>query len=224
MIAVNGTIGKRKTTMNTLTVQKIFECFEKNAPTPVTELQYQSPFELLIAVMLSAQMTDKGVNKATATLFPIANTPADFLKLGSDKLEFYLKSINYFRAKTRHILKTCQILITQHNSHVPDTREKLEGLPGVGRKTANVILSVLFDQAVIAVDTHIFRVANRTGLAKGKTPRIIEDLLLKKIPEKYLKKAHHWLVLHGRYTCTARQPHCKTCIIQPYCEFKDKNI
>lgn len=202
----------------------IFKAFEAHDPAPATELHYNSPFELLVAVMLSAQMTDKGVNKATDKLFPVAHTPEAILALGESELQNYLKSINYFRAKTRHILKTCEILISQYNSTVPSERKDLESLPGVGRKTANVILSILFDQPTIAVDTHIFRVSNRTKLAPGKNPREVEDKLEKTVPKVYLKNAHHWLVLHGRYVCTARQPKCGTCIIQKFCEYEDKNL
>jgi len=204
--------------------KNIFKAFESHNATPATELHYASHFELLIAVMLSAQMTDKGVNKATDKLFPIANTPQKMLDLGEEKLSSLLRSINYYKAKTRHVLQTCKLLIEKYNSEVPGTRQDLESLPGVGRKTANVILSIAFDQPTIAVDTHIFRVANRTKLAPGKTPREVEDKLNKAIPKAYLKNAHHWLVLHGRYVCTARQPKCQTCIIQPYCEYEDKNL
>ena len=204
--------------------KNIFKAFESHNATPVTELHYSSHFELLIAVMLSAQMTDKGVNKATDKLFPIANTPQKILDLGEEKLSTILRSINYYKAKTRHVLQTCALLLQKFSGEVPGKRQDLESLPGVGRKTANVILSIAFDQPTIAVDTHIFRVANRTKLAPGKTPREVEDKLNKTIPKEYLKNAHHWLVLHGRYVCTARQPKCQTCIIQPYCEYEDKNL
>lgn len=204
----------------------IFNCFAKHTAQPVTELRYSTPFELLLAVMLSAQMTDKGVNKATEKLFLCANTPTQIVTLGLDQLETALKSINYYKTKAKNIFNTSVILIQQFNHEVPKTREDLQKLPGVGRKTANVLLSVLYQQPVIAVDTHIFRVANRTGLAKGKTPREIENKLLKNIPQKFLKNAHHWLVLHGRYVCTARKPLCHECIIRDFCEFtltfKDK--
>jgi endonuclease-3 len=204
--------------------RKIFNAFEANNAEPVTELHYSSHFELLIAVMLSAQMTDKGVNKATDKLFPIANTPQTILDLGPDKLMSFLRSINYYKVKTRHVLETCKILLELYKSKIPDNRKDLESLPGVGRKTANVILSVAFNQPTIAVDTHIFRVANRTKLAPGKTPREVEDKLNKAVPKEFLQNAHHWLVLHGRYVCIARQPKCQTCIIQPYCEYEDKNL
>ncbi|MDX2164723.1 MAG: endonuclease III [Gammaproteobacteria bacterium] len=204
--------------------RKIFKAFEAHNPVPTTELRYSSDFELLVAVMLSAQMTDKGVNKTTAKLFPIANTPQAILELGQDNLMAYLRSINYYRAKSRHILQTCEILIDKYQGKVPSTREALESLPGVGRKTANVILSVAFNHPTIAVDTHIFRVSNRTKLAPGKTPRAVEDKLEKQVPKEYLSNAHHWLVLHGRYVCVARQPKCQTCIILRYCEYEDKNL
>lgn len=220
MIAGNGRLGN----MNLTQRRKIFKAFEAHNSEPATELHYSSHFELLIAVMLSAQMTDKGVNKATDKLFPIANTPQAILDLGEEKLLGYLRSINYYRAKTRHVLKTCQLLVDNYDSKVPGTRKDLESLPGVGRKTANVILSVAFNQPTIAVDTHIFRVANRTKLAPGKTPREVEDKLSKTTPKEFLQNAHHWLVLHGRYACTARQPRCQTCIIRPYCEYEDKNL
>jgi endonuclease-3 len=193
--------------------RKIFNAFEANNAEPVTELHYSSHFELLIAV-----------NKATDKLFPIANTPQTILDLGPDKLMSFLRSINYYKVKTRHVLETCKILLELYKSKIPDNRKDLESLPGVGRKTANVILSVAFNQPTIAVDTHIFRVANRTKLAPGKTPREVEDKLNKAVPKEFLQNAHHWLVLHGRYVCIARQPKCQTCIIQPYCEYEDKNL
>jgi len=202
----------------------IFERFALQNKQPVTELNYTSNFELLAAVMLSAQMTDKGVNKATAALFPVANTPQSMLDLGEEKLKNYLKNINLYKTKAKHLIQSCEILVKKHNSIVPDTREELEALPGVGRKTANVVLSIAFDHPAIAVDTHIFRVANRTKLAQGKTPRQVEDKLVKIIPELYLNHAHHWLILHGRYVCTARSPKCKACIIQDLCEYEDKNL
>lgn len=210
--------------MNLAKRRKIFEAFEAHNPVPTTELNYASHFELLIAVMLSAQMTDKGVNKATDKLFPVANTPTKILALGLENLMGYLRSINYYRTKSRHIIQTCEMLISKYKGEVPSTRHELESLPGVGRKTANVILSIAFNHPTIAVDTHIFRVANRTKLAPGKTPRAVEDGLNHLVPAEYLANAHHWLVLHGRYVCTARQPKCETCIIQRYCEFKDKNL
>lgn len=200
-------------------IKKIFETLEKNNPAPTTELKFNSHFELLIAVMLSAQATDISVNKATQHLFPVANTPEKMLALGIDELKSYIKTINLYPTKAKHIIKTCEILMSKFNSEVPHNREALESLPGVGRKTANVILNTAFDEHTIAVDTHIFRVANRMGLAKGKTPRAVENGLLKIIPKKYLKRAHHWLVLHGRYICTARNPKCGTCPITAWCEY-----
>ncbi|OGT33449.1 MAG: endonuclease III [Gammaproteobacteria bacterium RIFCSPHIGHO2_02_FULL_39_13] len=208
--------------MNKISIKKIFEKFEKTNPTPTTELQFNNHFELLIAVMLSAQATDISVNKATKHLFPIANTPEKIVSLGVDELKKYIKTINLYPTKAKHIIKTCEILISKFNSSVPNNRDDLESLPGVGRKTANVILNTAFDEHTIAVDTHIFRVANRTGLAKGKTPRAVEDGLLKIIPKKYLQHAHHWLVLHGRYICTARNPKCSECPIEKWCEYESK--
>lgn len=210
--------------MNKAKSRAIFERFALQNKQPVTELNYTTNFELLAAVMLSAQMTDKGVNKATAILFPIANTPKKILNLGEEKLRDYLKNINLYKTKAKHLIQSCEILLKDHGGVVPDTREGLEKLPGVGRKTANVILSIAFDHPTIAVDTHIFRVANRTKLAQAKTPRLVEEKLLKIIPELYLKHAHHWLILHGRYVCTARSPKCKECIIQDLCEYEDKNL
>lgn len=205
-------------------IEKIFSTFQKNNSAPKTELIFNSHFELLIAVMLSAQATDVSVNKATKHLFPIANTPEKILALGLDELKRLIKTINLYPTKAKHIIKTCEILREKFNSQVPNNREDLESLPGVGRKTANVVLNTAFNIATIAVDTHIFRVANRTGLAKGKTPRIVENGLVKIIPKKYLKDAHHWLVLHGRYVCTARNPKCRECLIAKWCEFPDKKI
>ncbi len=210
--------------MNFTVIEKIFNTFEKNNATPITELHFQNHFELLIATILSAQATDTSVNKATALLFPIANTPEKILLLGEDHLKKYIKTINLFPTKAKHIIKTCEILITQFDSQIPNNRDDLENLPGVGRKTANIILNTAFGESTIAVDTHIFRVANRTGLAKGKTPLAIEKQLSKIIPQKYLKNAHHWLLLHGRYICTARNPKCAECSIAKWCEYKEKNI
>jgi len=205
-------------------VKLIFERFAAHDPQPTTELIYHSGFELLIAVILSAQATDKSVNHATKQLFAVANTPAAILQLGEEKLKSYIKTIGLFNTKAKNILKTCELLVTQFAAKVPDDRATLESLPGVGRKTANVILNTLFGQPTIAVDTHIFRVANRTGLAKGKTPFAVEQKLEKVIPQEYLPHAHHWLVLHGRYVCVARKPHCPTCLIRDLCEFPDKTI
>lgn len=191
-------------------------------PTPTTELNYSSPFELLVAVALSAQATDKGVNKATAKLFPVANTPEKIYALGEEGLKQYIKTIGLFNSKARHIIKACKILIDTHHSIVPQTREALEALPGVGRKTANVILNTAFGQPTIAVDTHIFRVSNRTKIAPGKNVIEVEKKLEKFIPSEFKLDAHHWLILHGRYICVARKPKCEACIIEDLCEFKDK--
>ncbi|MES2998654.1 MAG: endonuclease III [Pseudomonadota bacterium] len=197
----------------------IFQRFQAQNPKPQTELVYHSPFELLIAVILSAQATDKSVNRASKTLFKAANSPQKILSLGLDGLKEYIKSIGLYNTKAKNIIKTCEILLNQHQGKVPKQRESLEKLPGVGRKTANVVLNTVFNQATIAVDTHIFRVCNRTGLATGKTPLAVEKTLLKVAPKAYLKNAHHWLVLHGRYTCLARTPKCPECIIKDLCEY-----
>jgi len=197
---------------------------EKANPNPSTELIYHSNFELLIAVMLSAQATDVSVNKATPVLFNKAKTPEAICKLGEERLKDYIKTIGLYNSKAKNIIKTCQILIEKHNSDIPTTREALEALPGVGRKTANVVLNVAFNQATMPVDTHIFRVANRTGLAHGKTPLAVENQLMKTIPEAFRNKAHHWIILHGRYTCLARKPKCVTCTIAKWCEFPDKTV
>ena len=191
-------------------------------PAPETELVYQSPFELLIAVILSAQATDVGVNKATAKLYPVANTPQAILKLGEAGLKQYIKTIGLFNAKAHNIMATCEALVTQHAGAVPRERAALEALPGVGRKTANVVLNVAFGVPTMAVDTHIFRVSNRTGLAPGKTPLAVERGLLAVIPPRYLEHAHHWLILHGRYTCTARSPKCGQCPVADFCEWSEK--
>lgn len=210
--------------MNKTQRHEIFARLQQQNPHPTTELHYQTPFELLIAVMLSAQATDVSVNKATAKLFPVANTPQAMLDLGLDKLKEYIKTIGLYNAKAQNVLKTCEILIHHYGSEVPNQREALESLPGVGRKTANVVLNTAFGQPTMAVDTHIFRVANRIGLSKGKTPLAVEMDLVKTIPQEFLKDAHHWLILHGRYVCTARKPHCAECIIRDLCEYKDKNL
>lgn len=198
---------------------EFFERLRAANPHPTTELRYRTPFELLIAVVLSAQATDKGVNKATETLFQRANTPQTILALGEEGLKEHIKTIGLFNSKAGNIMKTCAILVEKHGGEVPRDRAALEALPGVGRKTANVILNTAFGEPVIAVDTHIFRVANRTGLAPGKTPLAVEKRLLKVIPGAFLKDAHHWLILHGRYTCTARSPKCDTCIVHHLCDF-----
>ncbi len=202
--------------------EEMFRRLQAANPHPTTELDYNSTFELLIAVMLSAQSTDKGVNKATAKLFPVANTPEAIYALGEDGLKDYIKTIGLFNGKAKNIIATCRILIDQHQSQVPDQREALEALPGVGRKTANVILNTAFQQPTMAVDTHIFRLGNRTGLAVGKNVLAVEKALLKNIPTAYLLDAHHWLILHGRYVCTARAPKCGQCIIADLCEFTEK--
>jgi endonuclease-3 len=208
--------------MNKQKRHEIFVRFREQNPHPKTELLYRTPFELLIAVILSAQATDVSVNKATERLFIVANTPKQILALGLDKLKEYIKSIGLYNTKAQNIIKTCGLLVAQYEGEVPSKREALESLPGVGRKTANVVLNTAFNQPTIAVDTHIFRVANRTGLAKGKTPLEVELGLLKHIEPEFLKDAHHWLVLHGRYVCTARSPHCRSCLIQDLCDYKDK--
>ena len=193
-------------------------------PQPNTELEYTSVFELLTAVLLSAQATDVGVNKATRRLFPVANTPQKILALGFDGLCEYIRTIGLYRSKARHLLETCRILVERHGGEVPRTREALEALPGVGRKTANVVLNVAFGEATMAVDTHIFRVGNRTGLAPGKTPLAVELALLARVPPEYLVDAHHWLILHGRYVCLARKPRCWECQVANYCDFSPKTL
>ena len=193
-------------------------------PNPTTELVHHSVFELLIAVILSAQATDKSVNIATAKLFAVANTPQAILDLGLDGLESYIRTIGLYRSKAKNVLATCQILIEQHQGQVPDNRQALEALPGVGRKTANVILNTAFGHPTIAVDTHLFRLGNRIGIARGKTPLEVEKKLLKNVPSDYLRDAHHLLILHGRYTCTARKPKCTECVIQDLCGYKAKAI
>ena len=200
----------------------IFDRLAEAIPNPETELHYTSAFELLIAVVLSAQATDKGVNKATAKLFPVANTPQAILDLGEEGLKHYIKTIGLFSTKGANIIKLCQRLLDKHDGKVPQTREELEALAGVGRKTANVILNTAFGQPTIAVDTHIFRVSNRTGIAKGKNVLIVENNLEKWVPKQHKLDAHHLLILHGRYTCIARKPRCQSCVIENLCEFKDK--
>ena len=191
-------------------------------PHPTTELEYNSPFELLIAVILSAQATDKGVNKATAKLFPVANTPQAILDLGLEGLKEYIKTIGLYNSKAENIIKTCRDLVEKHNGEVPESREALEALAGVGRKTANVVLNTAFGHPTIAVDTHIFRVCNRTNFAPGKDVVKVEEKLLKVVPKEFKVDVHHWLILHGRYTCTARKPRCGACIIEDLCEYKEK--
>ncbi|WP_456405679.1 endonuclease III [Thiolapillus sp.] len=201
---------------------EIFRRLREHNPEPTTELNYSSSFELLIAVILSAQATDVGVNKATAKLFPVANTPQAILDLGEEGLKEYIKTIGLYNSKAKNIIATCRILLEKHGGVVPDNRKDLEALPGVGRKTANVVLNTAFGQPTMAVDTHIFRVSNRTGIAPGKTVLEVEKKLLRLVPKEFLHDAHHWLILHGRYTCIARKPRCGSCLIEDLCEYKDK--
>ncbi|MFC1542512.1 endonuclease III [Pseudomonadota bacterium] len=208
--------------MHKSTVFQLFEHLQRASPEPKTELNYTTPFELLVAVMLSAQSTDVGVNKATAHLFPVANNPQAVLNLGEEQLKSYISTLGLYNSKARHLLATCQILIERHNGEVPNRRKELEALPGVGRKTANVLLNILFDEPTIAVDTHIFRVGNRTGLAPGKTPLEVEKGLMKAVPKRFMLYAHHWLILHGRYICKARKPQCHLCPIEQECEWPEK--
>ncbi len=208
--------------MNSQKRRSIFERFHAANPEPRGELHFKTPFELLIAVILSAQATDKSVNLATDQLYQRASTPADILKLGQKGLERYIKSIGLYRTKAKNILATCKLLLENHGGEVPRTREALEALPGVGRKTANVVLNIAFGEPTIAVDTHLFRIGNRTGIAPGKTPLEVEQRLLKFIPDEYKLHAHHWLILHGRYVCIARAPKCGECLIRDLCEFRQK--
>jgi endonuclease-3 len=203
-------------------IRKIFERFKAANPSPTTELEYRTPFELLVAVILSAQATDKSVNLATRVLFKHANTPEAILALGVEGLSPYIRTIGLFNTKAKNIIETCRILVEEHGGEVPRSREALEALPGVGRKTANVILNTAFGEPTIAVDTHIFRVSNRTGIAPGKDVREVEERLLKVVPKEYRHDAHHWLILHGRYTCVARKPKCPECLIRDLCEYKEK--
>lgn len=208
--------------MNTAKRREIFRRLQEADPAPTTELRYTTPFELLIAVMLSAQATDRSVNKATATLFPKADTPAAILALGEAGLKRHIRTIGLYNTKARNILTTCRLLLERHDGKVPDSRKELEALPGVGRKTANVVLNTAFGQPTLAVDTHIFRVANRTGIAPGSTPLAVEQKLLRAVPAEFHQNAHHWLILHGRYTCIARKPRCGSCIIEDLCEYDQK--
>ncbi|RLA06475.1 MAG: endonuclease III [Gammaproteobacteria bacterium] len=208
--------------MNAAKRLEIFERLREANPEPTTELNYDSTFELLIAVILSAQATDVGVNKATAKLFPVANTPQAIFDLGVDGLKEYIKTIGLFNAKADNVIKTCAALLANHNGEVPRERADLEALAGVGRKTANVVLNTAFGEPTVAVDTHIFRLGNRTRIAPGKTPLAVEKGLLKNIPKEFLRDAHHWLILHGRYTCLARKPRCGSCLIEDLCEYKQK--
>ena len=208
--------------MNAQKRAEIFRRLREANPKPTTELNYENPFQLLIAVILSAQATDVGVNKVTKRLFPVAGTPQAILKLGEAKLKSYISTIGLFNAKAKNILATCAFLVERHGGEVPRSRAELEALPGVGRKTANVVLNTAFGEPTIAVDTHIFRVANRTGIAPGKTVRAVEDTLEKVVPEEFKQDAHHWLILHGRYVCKARKPDCPQCIIRDLCEYRHK--
>jgi len=210
--------------MNKAKRLEIFTRLRNENPAPTTELHYASPFELLIAVMLSAQATDVSVNKATEKLFPVANTPATIYALGEAKLRDFIKTIGLFNTKAKNVIKTCKILMEEHNSEVPHTREALEALPGVGRKTANVVLNTAFREKAMAVDTHIFRVSNRTGIAPGKNVLEVEKKLMKFVPDEFLLDAHHWLILHGRYTCIARKPRCGSCVISDLCEYRKKEL
>ncbi|MBV8624459.1 MAG: endonuclease III [Herbaspirillum sp.] len=208
--------------MNPSKRREIFERLRQANPTPTTELEYTTPFELLIAVLLSAQATDVSVNKATRKLYPVANTPEQLYRMGVDQLMPYIQTIGLYRTKAKNVIETCRILIEQHGGEVPQTREELEALPGVGRKTANVVLNTAFGHPTIAVDTHIFRVSNRTGIAPGKDVDEVERKLIKFVAPEFRQDAHHWLILHGRYTCIARKPQCWNCIIADLCEFKQK--
>jgi endonuclease-3 len=210
-------------TMKKTDIAPFFATLREANPHPKTELEYTSDFELLTAVLLSAQATDVGVNKATRKLFPVANTPQAILDLGIEGLESYIKTIGLYRSKAKHLMETCRILVECHDSKVPNSREELEALPGVGRKTANVVLNVAFGQPTMAVDTHIFRVSNRTGLAPGKTPLEVEKQLLKRVPAEFAVDSHHWLILLGRYVCQARKPRCWECLVTAYCDFQPKS-
>ena len=210
--------------MNKTKRTEIFTRLRDNNPNPETELEYSSPFELVVAVALSAQATDVSVNKATRKLFPVANTPEAIYALGEDGLKEYIKTIGLFNSKAKNVIKMCKLLIDKHNSVVPQTREELEELPGVGRKTANVVLNTAFGQIAMAVDTHIFRMGNRTKIAPGKDVLEVEKRLIRLVPKEFLMDAHHWLILHGRYVCTARKPKCGSCIIEDLCEYKHKEL
>lgn len=222
--AVNATSTRGSKRMNAAEVLEMFTRLRELNPHPTTELEYGSPFELLVAVTLSAQATDVGVNKATRKLFPVANTAQAILALDEDGLKPYISTIGLFNAKAKNVIAACAILVEKYGGEVPAERAALEALPGVGRKTANVVLNTAFGQPTMAVDTHIFRVANRTGLAPGKDVRAVEDGLMKVIPEEFLQDAHHWLILHGRYVCKARKPDCPQCVIRDLCHFKDKTV
>ncbi len=215
---------RRSRTLSKAEVHELFSRLRELNPKPRTELEYSSPFELLVAVTLSAQATDVGVNKATRRLFPVANTAEKILALGEEGLKKYIATIGLFNAKAKNVIATCRILVDQYGGEVPRSREALEALPGVGRKTANVVLNTAFGEPTMAVDTHIFRVANRTGLAPGKNVREVEDGLLKAVPPEFLLDAHHWLILHGRYVCKARKPDCPQCVIRDLCRYPDKTV
>jgi endonuclease-3 len=208
--------------MNRQIRSEIFRRLKAANPAPTTELEYTTPFELLVAVILSAQATDVGVNKATRKLFPVARTPAAILALGEEGLRHYIRTIGLFNTKAKNVIATCRILLESHGGEVPADRKALEALPGVGRKTANVVLNTAFGQPTMAVDTHIFRVSNRTGIARGRTVLEVEKRLLRLVPREYLHDAHHWLILHGRYVCKARRPDCQACVIRDLCEYRDK--
>jgi endonuclease-3 len=218
------TAARRGRTLKPDEIRELFSRLAELDPKPTTELDWSTPFELLIAVILSAQATDVGVNKATRRLYPVANTPAAILTLGEDGLKRYIASIGLFNAKAKNVIATCRILVERYTGEVPRDRVALEALPGVGRKTANVVLNTAFGEPTIAVDTHIFRVSNRTGLAPGKDVRAVEDRLMKAVPPEFMQDAHHWLILHGRYVCKARKPDCPQCVIRDLCRFKDKTI
>ena len=213
---------RRVSLMTRRQIQEMFERLRELDPHPTTELEYSTPFELLIAVILSAQATDVGVNKATRRLYPVANTPQTILELGEDGLKRYISTIGLYNAKAKNVIATCRILVERHGGEVPRDRAALEALPGVGRKTANVVLNTAFGEPTMAVDTHIFRVANRTGLAPGKDVRAVEDGLLARVPQEFLHDAHHWLILHGRYVCKARKPDCPQCVVRDLCHWPDK--
>ena len=213
---------RRSKTLSREEVHELFSRLRELNPKPTTELEYSTPFELLVAVTLSAQATDVGVNKATRRLFPVANTAQKILALGEEGLKPYIATIGLFNAKAKNVIATCKILVEQYNGEVPRSREALEALPGVGRKTANVVLNTAFGEPTMAVDTHIFRVSNRTGLAPGKDVRAVEDKLVKVVPKEFMLDAHHWLILHGRYVCKARKPDCPQCVIRDLCRFPDK--
>ncbi|HYG05190.1 MAG TPA: endonuclease III [Stenotrophomonas sp.] len=222
MSVITGKPARRGRALNKADIHELFSRLRELNPHPTTELEYSTPFELLVAVTLSAQATDVGVNKATRRLFPVANTPQAILDLGEEGLKRYIATIGLYNAKAKNVIATCRILVEQYGGEVPRERAALEALPGVGRKTANVVLNTAFGEPTIAVDTHIFRVANRTGLAIGKDVRAVEDRLLKVVPAEFMQDAHHWLILHGRYVCKARKPDCPACVIRNICRYPDK--